>query len=163
RLPPRSGRRRRPSPPGDRRQLAPLPPRPPLPPARPPPALPHARPRPGGGGSVLGPAAHGPLGGSCPWTGAAALPGPRGRAPPAPPPPLPPPDSPAPARPPIPRALSAFGREVTGYLPLDVVPAPRQQAGLLYTGTERAPDLPAARPDGAVIPLAAQPGWEDAC
>jgi hypothetical protein len=63
----------------------------------------------------------------------------------------------------VPRTLFDFGREVTGYLHFDVEPGVLQQAGLLYTGTERVPDLLGTHPDGAVIPLPARAGWGDAC
>jgi len=72
-------------------------------------------------------------------------------------------DAPAPDLPPVPRALFDFGREVTGYLHLDIHPDPVQQAGLLYTATDRVPDLLGVHPDGAVLTLPAQPGWEAAC
>src|SRR5882724_9814574 len=68
-----------------------------------------------------------------------------------------------PLLPPVPRALFDFGREVTGYLHLDIHPDPVQQAGLLYTATDRVPDLLGVHPDGAVLTLPAQPGWEAAC
>ncbi|HEV7514983.1 MAG TPA: hypothetical protein VGR07_01655 [Thermoanaerobaculia bacterium] len=72
-------------------------------------------------------------------------------------------DPPAPGLPPVPRTLFDFGREVTGYLHLEVTPDGVQRAGLLYTGVARLPALPDARPDGAVIILAGRHGWEDAC
>jgi hypothetical protein len=71
-------------------------------------------------------------------------------------------DPPAPGLPPVPRTLFDFGREVTGYLHLEVTPDEVQRAGLLYIGVEGVPALSEARPDGAVITIPARRGWEDA-
>lgn len=72
-------------------------------------------------------------------------------------------DPPAPGLPPVARTVFDFGREVTGYLSLELTPDPVQRAGLLYTGVSGVPEVPGARPDGAIITIPGRHGWEAAC
>jgi hypothetical protein len=72
-------------------------------------------------------------------------------------------DPPAPGLPPVARTVFDFGREVTGYLTLELTPDPVQRAGLLYTGVSGVPAVPGARADGAIITIPGRNGWEAAC
>ncbi len=70
-------------------------------------------------------------------------------------------DPPAPGLPPVERTLFDFGREVTGYLSLELDPDPVQRAALLFTG-RNLPQVPTAPPDGAVITIPGRGSWEAA-
>jgi hypothetical protein len=58
--------------------------------------------------------------------------------------------------------LVDFGREVSGVLRLDLPPAADLGVALLYFGSATAPDMFAARPDGAVLVVPGKKSWEDA-
>ena len=68
-----------------------------------------------------------------------------------------------PELPPVPRTIFDFGREVTGYLHLEIPPVSEQRAGLLFTASRGVPDPLSERPSGAVITIPDRHGWEDAC